>query len=217
MRRHLAALALLSAVAIPTSASAQVTITSGDVYTINALNDFVTQLNALGYDRYTTTGASMSIAANSAIDFYFLGSESGFTDTFGSGAVSITELLNTDNFPGGAFLGTREFLAGGSLGGELSFTSSAGAPAGLGTAGFGIFLKEGIDYSAGFAANAFILGYDDQISNPDDDNHDDLMILGVVRAVPEPGTWATLLFGFGALGAMMRRKSKAPRIRTAIA
>ena len=217
MRRHLAALALLSAVAIPTAASAQaVTITQGTVFGINALNDFLPQLTALGYDRYTTTGATATLDTEAAIDFYFLGSESGFNDSFLGGAVALSELVNTDNFPGGAFLGSQVFGPG-TLGGQLSFGSDLGLPAGLGDAGFGVFLKAGEDYSSGFAVTRFIIGYDDQITRPDDDNHDDLMILGVVRAVPEPGTWATLLFGFGALGAAMRRKSKAPRFRASIA
>ena len=35
----------------------------------------------------------------------------------------------------------------------------------------------------------------------------------LVRAVPEPSTWAMMLFGFGAIGtAMRRRKSKAPAV-----
>jgi len=218
MRRHLAALALLSAVAMPTAASAQaVTITEGAVFPINALNDFLPQLTALGYDRYTTTGATASLDVEAAIDFYFLGSESGFNDTFLGGAVALSELVNTDNFPAGAFIGSHVFSPG-TLGGQLSFGSDGGVPAGLGSAGFGIFLKQGVDYSAGAAVTRFIIGYDDQTTRPDDDNHDDLMILGVVRAVPEPGTWATLLFGFGALGAAMRRKaSKAPRFRAALA
>jgi hypothetical protein len=32
-------------------------------------------------------------------------------------------------------------------------------------------------------------------------------------AVPEPATWATMLAGFGLLGASMRRRSAAPRVR----
>ena len=71
--------------------------------------------------------------------------------------------------------------------------------------------------TSGDAVTSFILGYDDHINNQDD-NHDDHMILAVIgSAVPEPGTWAMLLAGFGMLGAAMRRKSKAPRVRAAIA
>jgi hypothetical protein len=218
MRRHLAALALLSAVAIPTAASAQaITITQGTTTAISPLNDFVTALGLLGYDRISTTGTTAVLDTEAAIDFYFLGSESGYEDTFGAGVLSLTELLNTDNFPGGALIGSQLFSAG-TLGGQLGFTSNGGTPAGLGDTGFGVFLRTGEDYTTGFAVTRFIIGYDDQIDGPDDDNHDDLMILGVVRAVPEPGTWATLLFGFGALGAAMRRKaSKAPRFRASIA
>lgn len=34
-------------------------------------------------------------------------------------------------------------------------------------------------------------------------------------AVPEPGTWATMLIGFGAIGGAMRRKRHAPALATA--
>jgi hypothetical protein len=34
--------------------------------------------------------------------------------------------------------------------------------------------------------------------------------------VPEPGTWATMLAGFGMLGAIMRRKSPQPRVRAMV-
>lgn len=219
MRKHLAALALLPVLASPVPASAAAIITEG-TFTSTEIpdnNDFKVQLTALGYDRYTSTGASIFLDEDSIIDFYFLGSESGFADTFLSGVLTLTEAFNTNNFPDGALIGSRFFAGGLVAGGEVGFTSDLGTPASLGDAGFGIFLKTGW-VSGVTPVNAFIIGYDDQITSPDDDNHDDLMILAVVRsAVPEPGTWATLLFGFGALGAAMRRKSKTPRVRPTFA
>ncbi|HEU4649919.1 MAG TPA: PEPxxWA-CTERM sorting domain-containing protein [Croceibacterium sp.] len=183
---------------------------------VSPLNDFVTQLAALGYTGFTSTGASLILDPNSAIDFYFHGSESGYNDTFTAGAVSVTEMsASTPWIPAGTYLGSEAFAAG-SLAGLLNFTSNAGAPATVGQNGFGIFLQEG--FVSGSKVTEFIIGYDDQITNPDDDNHDDLIIRGVVRAVPEPGTWATLLLGFGVLGAAMRRKAaKTVRVRAAIA
>jgi hypothetical protein len=216
MRRHLAALALLSAVAIPTGASAQeVQINTGAETGISGLNNFIANLNALGYTGFTSTGASLILDANSVIDFYFHGSESGYNDTFTAGSASVTEMTPlTAWIPAGTYIGTDAFTAG-SLAGLLNFTSNTGTPATVGESGFGIFLKEG--FVSGTKVNEFIIGYDDQITSPDDDNHDDLIIRAVVRGVPEPGTWAMLLFGFGALGAAMRRKSNAPRVRAAIA
>lgn len=221
MRRHLAALALLTSLAAPVPASAGVIITEGSVTdSVPSNNDFQARLLARGYDRYTSTGASLFLTTDSVISFYILGSESGNLDSFFSGANGFSE-DNVNHFNladnealDGLLKFSQFFSAGNIASGAMGFTG--GAPANLGQAGFGIFMKEGW-VSGSTEVNRFIIGYDDQITGLDDDNHDDLMVLAVVRSVPEPGTWATLLLGFGALGAMMRRKSKAPRVRAAIA
>ena len=224
MRKHLAALALLSAVAMPTAASAQATITPGaetPIIAVSAINDFYTELTSApySYTRFTTTGASISLATDSWIDFYFLGSESGYTDSLEIDGVPFAE-LNTNAFAAPVFLVSRYFGAGnivpGSAGVEFTTDGAEGNAAILGDAGFGIFMAGALGTQE--VVDRFVIGYDDQITGPDDDNHDDLMVLAVVRsAVPEPGTWAMLLAGFGMLGAAMRRKSKAPRVRAAIA
>jgi hypothetical protein len=218
MRRHLAALALLAAIASPTAASAQAVITYTDSDPVPANNDFIGELAGLGYTDYTTSLANISLLTDATITFFFLGSESGFNDTFlvPSAGISYTELGNQNHFGAPILLGSGAFSAG-SLAGLLSFISDGpGAPGVMGTDPFGIFLPRG--YVSGDPVSSFILGYDDQI-NDIDDNHDDLMILALVAGpVPEPGTWATLLLGFGLLGAAMRRKtSKVLRLRSAIA
>ena len=40
---------------------------------------------------------------------------------------------------------------------------------------------------------------------------------GVSPAVPEPGTWAMMLFGFGAVGFAMRRRRSSPSLRLRVA
>ncbi len=219
MRRHLAALALLAAIASPFSANASVRITEGDnTYAVSDDNDFKTELLGLGYTQYTSFNAALEmIGANQVIDFYFLGSESGYTDTFLFPGGSYTEIGTTNHFAAPLFIGTGAF-APGTLAGLLSFDSNQGTDAGIGADGFGIFLNEDWVWNGGQTdVSSFILGFDDQIRGPDDDNHDDLMILAVVRSVPEPGTWAMLLLGFGALGAAMRRKSaNVLRLRSAL-
>jgi hypothetical protein len=221
MRRHIVALALLAALVSPVPASAQMAIIDfvGEPTAVPDNNDFQSDLLGLGYTHYTATDADIWLTADATLSFFFLGSESAFTDTFqvpGAG-ISFTELGGfSDSFGAPIYLGAGAFSAT-SLAGLLGFTTTDpdGDNAGLGDEGFGIFLQRGQE--SGDGVTSFILGYDDYI-NQTDDNHDDLMILVQVgSAVPEPGTWAMLLFGFGALGAAMRRKSKAPRVRAAIA
>jgi len=219
MRRHLAALALLSALASPVPASASAIIEFPDEPTaVPGNNDFATELANMGLYTYVTAGASITLDAAATITFYFLGSESGFDDTFlvPSAGISYQELGDQNHFLAPILLGAGAFDAGVLTG--LSFISNGpGANASIGDDGFGIFLPRGADSPFG-PTDWFVLGYDDHINNQDD-NHDDLMILAVIGApVPEPGTWAMLLVGFGALGAAMRRKtSRALRLRTAIA
>jgi hypothetical protein len=217
MRRHLAALALLSAALVaPATANAQAVITEGSVFGIANNNNFKALLEADGYNRFTSTGASMTLLTLSEIDFYYLASESGYNNSFQSGALNFIE-TDGNSWAAPLFLGTV-LLPGGPVvpGSATAQFDGPGLQAVLGQAGFGIFLKS--DWVSGSTAvNEFIIGYDDQVGQPDDDNHDDLMILARVRSVPEPGTWAMLLLGFGALGAAMRRKNKDVRVRAAIA
>jgi hypothetical protein len=216
MRRHLAALALLSALASPVPASASAIIEFTDTEAVPGNNDFQADLLGLGYTSYTTTLASITLDSAAVIWFYYLGSESGFNDTFNVPLAGISyQESDSNQFGSPIFIGSGNFDAG-TLAGLLGFVSDGpGAAAGIGDDGFGIFLQRGQE--SGDAVSSFILGYDDHINNQDD-NHDDHMILAVIgSAVPEPGTWAMLLAGFGMLGAAMRRKSKAPRVRAAIA
>jgi hypothetical protein len=224
MRRHLAALALLGVLATPVPASAGAIITEGLVNpTIPNNNDFKPQLTALGYNRYTSTGASIWLTEDSFIDFYILASESGNANTFVSGLNSFAE-DNINHYAVNGLLKFTRFFSGGfitpgdaTLGMGFTSSGSNAQAAELGDPGFAIFEKTGW-VSGVTVVDRFIIGYDDQITGLGDDNHDDLMVLAVVRAaVPEPGTWAMLLFGFGALGAAMRRKSKDVRVRAAIA
>jgi len=217
MRKYLGAVALLAALATPGAAHAQATITFGATTATPNNNDFKPLLTLAGLTRYATTGASIALAAPSNITFYYLGAESGYDDTLSTISTPnllFTETANANHFAVPVALGT-EFFGAGSLAGRLNFTSNHGAPATVGQDGFGIFL--GPNQASGASVSRFILGYDDQITNQDDD-HDDLMILAVVEAaVPEPGTWALMLLGFGALGAAMRRKPKTLRVKPALA
>lgn len=205
MRKLALGLAGAAALAFGTSANAAAVITFGDTNPVPVPgNDFAGQLAGLGLTLFTTTGATITLDSASQLTFELLGSESGFDDTFQAGGVTYTE--NTGFTPWGSIaLGSDTFLAG-SLAGLLNFSSVSGpgANATVGDDGFGIFLGEG--WQSGFSTNVFYLGYDDQVTNVDD-NHDDMIIrVTVSPAVPEPATWAMMLLGFGAAGFVLRRR-----------
>jgi hypothetical protein len=207
MRKLLVGLLVAGAAIVAAPASAAVTITTGDTTNpIPGNNDFQANLNALGLFDFTTTNATITLDTGAQILFEFLGSESGFSDTFstaGATPLSLTENSTLENhFASPIVIGADSFLAG-SLAGLLNFTSSGGAAATVGEDGFGIFLPAG--FTGSMSTNTFYLGYDDRINNADD-NHDDFIVRATV--LPEPGTWAMMLLGFGAAGFAMRRQRK---------
>lgn len=214
MKKVLTLLAGISAMVIPASVHAQlVQINFVASNPVPANNDFQAQLAGLGLTAYTTTGATMILDSNANIFFEFLGSESGFSDTFTAGAVTHTETSGfEDHFGAPIALGWESFLAG-SLAGLLNFTSTGGMPATVGQDGFGIFL--GPNQTSGDSVSVFYLGYDDQI-NSQDDNHDDFIVRATIHPpVPEPTTWAMMLIGFAGVGYAMRRSRRATWIRQA--
>jgi hypothetical protein len=195
------------ALALGTSANASVVTVApgtgpGAPTGISGFNDFLTQLNGLGLTSITTSGATITLDENSILTFELLGSESGFNDRIQAGSVDFTE--NTWFTPWGSTpLGASLFTAG-SLAGLINFSAVGGANATVGDDGFGIFLTG--QQLGGFTGNVFYIGYDDQITNVDD-NHDDMILrVTVSPAVPEPATWAMMLLGFGAAGFMLRRR-----------
>jgi len=216
-------LAAAVALAVPGAADAGVILTQGTTFAIPASNDFGSQLAAFGLTQYTSAGASLFVDSDTTITFEFLGSESGFNDTFtalGGSPVSLTETTSfTNTFAAPAPIGSSVFTAG-SLAGRLVFSSTNpnGATATVGDDGFSIFLAP--DQAVGLVS-VFYLGYDDQVFRQDDD-YDDFIVRAIVAtprqvgAVPETATWAMMLVGFGAAGLALRRrkgKAAAPRMR----
>lgn len=207
MRRFTLAAAAL-ALALPVAAQAApfitVNFTSDAPIPGPAANEFSNQLMALGYDRYTTTNASLILSEAASIEFFFLGSESGFSDSFSAGGVSHTETSSfEDHFATPISIGWHNFNVGGSLANLLKFTSNHGAAATVGDDGFGIYLKA--NQTSGMNYTTLYFGYDDQVGQQDD-NHDDFLIMAQVSPVPEPGTWAMLISGFLLVGSLLRRR-----------
>lgn len=216
MKTVLKLLAGISALAAPAAVQAQtVQVNYVAANPVPANNNFQTQLAGLGFTSFTTTGASLVLSSNAQIFFEFLGSESGFSDTFTAGPVTYTENSGFENhFASPIPLGFASFLAG-SLGGLLNFTTTGGpgASATVGQDGFGIFL--GPNQTSGQSVSVFYLGFDDQIT-AQDDNHDDFIVRAtVLPPVPEPATWAMMLVGFAGVGYSMRRRRRATWIRQA--
>jgi hypothetical protein len=208
MKKLLIALAGFTALTAPSVANAGATINFGATTPIPDNNDFKTNLNNLGLTQYATTGASIILDPGQVITFYFVGAESGFSDTFtttGATPVTMTEALNNnENHFGAPILIGADTFAAGTLAGMLNFTSSGpGAPGTVGTDPFAIFL--GPNQVTGTNVSEFYFGYDDQINNVDD-NHDDFVIHAIISSVPEPATWAMMLFGFAGIGLAMRRR-----------
>lgn len=205
----LAAAAMALSLPVTAQAASNVTINFSGTTAIPSNNDFQSQLLGLGFTRYASLGASMILNGASFLTFQFLGSESGYRDTFsttGVGALTYTENSRIENhFLAPILLGTQYFTAG-NLINLLNFSSKGplAGPATVGQDGFGIFLSPRA--VSGGTYNEFYIGYDDQITRKDD-NHDDFIVKVTVNSpVPEPSTWAMLLFGFGVVGFALRRR-----------
>ena len=201
----LAAAAMALSLPAAAQAAANVTINFSTTNAIPASNDFQSQLSGLGLTQYATAGASLFLNGPASLVFEFLGSESGYNDTFSTvGGLTYTETSwLEDHFAAPILIGT-EYFAGGDLFKLLNFTSNLGVGATVGDDGFGIFL--GPRAVSGGTYNTFYLGFDDEITRQDD-NHDDFIVRVTVNSpVPEPSTWAMLLFGFGVVGFALRRR-----------
>lgn len=212
MKRLFATLAAATLMTAPAYA-ATFTITVGNSSPTIPVpqNDFATQLNGIGLFNFTTVASALNIVGGPArVTFRYIVSESGFVDRFTAGPVTGTE-NNDANFATQPLIGVGSAVFGtGAL--PAFFTSGAvGNPTfGIGTANFGIFLDKA--YAPGSTITGLktvYFGFDDQITNPDDDNHDDFIVSATIEAVPEPSTWAMMLAGFGIIGFCARRRQTA--------
>lgn len=204
MKTVLLSLALAAAAVAPAVAAPTFTVSYTGVQALPiAGNDFNTELQGLGLTGLTTNG-SVSVSGKSKVTYYYMGSESGQTDTFTdiNGVAAYAE-NDSNNFAGGGLLiGSIVYNAAGVLGATFASPSiTFGAP------GFGIFLPGGLSSRAGsFSATSVYFGFDDLINNQDD-NHDDFIVRATISAVPEPATWALMVVGFGLVGAATRRRA----------
>jgi len=213
--------AAIASMALAMPAAAAVTFNVGigsPVQAIPGNNDFQGQLLGAGLSEYTAANASVSLSGNAKLTFEFMGSESGFSDTFKAGGIGGITVTENSSFTawGAVPIGTLNYNAGAIT--DWLFTSSGGAQnKGIGTQEFAIFLPRGLQGGGNYASNVLYLGFDDQINNADD-NHDDIIIrvtaedFGGQGVVPEPASWAMLIAGFGLVGAVSRRRRGAASV-----
>lgn len=219
MRKVFAAGALALAAAAPASAAVfSLDLTNAVSVAVPGDNDFVNELNDLDLGSYVSSGVGLSLTGDASVDFYYLGSESYYANSFvTSGFDSADSGIETSTgiegpyFNSPIYIGTV-YYSGGSIT-DWVFKGNPNGDSAIGSAGFAFFLSSAADV-ASLNATSLVLGYDDDA--PNDDNHDDLFILAQISAVPESSTWAMLLAGFATVGAALRRGRRPTRMVQAV-
>ncbi len=245
MLRKVLIAAFIAFLAAPPANAATFIVNFADPLAEAIGNDFASQLkSALGEAAgdpllYAAAGSSLILSGPATVDFWYLGSESRYSDYFalstdgigylyrGEGAVALSYSRGIDGLDGGYFgdsakyIGAMTYASGGSFnsGGALQrlIAFRSASPGGItalpGSDGFAIFLPGGAVSGAGY--DALYLGFDDEQAHPDND-YDDYVVLARIRpqqqlaALPEPASWAMMLSGFAVVGAAMRRKHARP-------
>ena len=203
-------LLLAGAAALATStapaAAATFTVAAGTDQALIPANNFKANLEGLGLDNLRNF-AGLTLNGPAKIKVELFGSESGADDR-----LMIPGLVHTQGPDVGfapVLLGTLTFNNAAAF--NIKFSSSLSSfmtehtP---GTGEFGYFLKSA-DNGLAVTTSVLWLGYDNQLTAADDDNHDDFVVRLTATAVPEPAAWAMMIGGFGLIGASMRRRKPA--------
>jgi hypothetical protein len=214
----LAASVLLSLVHLP--ARAAFVMNGGtDMNLPVAANDYNSDLMGLGFDTMRTEGY-LSVDQSGFIDFYFIGAESFYSDTFtvtehpSSVTSSITDpWFNSDGwrtpFDFGGVTGYTPITIAVTAGERLDFQFSNSFDTANNLTGSRL-LDLGIVYDPGAPTlSQLVLAYDDEFFL--DNDHDDLLIRADFRPVPvPPAVWlfTSGLVGFATVARTNRRQDK---------
>jgi hypothetical protein len=210
MKKLFATVGAAAILAASPASGASWVVSGGPDTSVAANNDYKGALEDLGYTG-ASIGADVSISTGAWVEFFFMGSESGFMDSFkvtgANGDVLTFTEDNSTAWPwqfNPVYLGT--VWVEGAL--DVLFTNDGGnlgRNASSGTAGFAVFT------GANTASNELFFGYDDEAGFQDDD-HDDMIFRARILPVPEPTTWAMMLGGIAAVGFAMRRRPATTRV-----
>ena len=202
-RYLLASAAALAFSTSPAFAAATFTVGTGTDKPLIPANDFKTNLEGLGLDNLRNF-AGLTLDGPAKIKVELFGSESGADDRLIIPGLTYTQGPDAPFAP--VLLGTLTFTNPADF--SIKFSSSLSGfltEHSPGAGEFGYFLKSSTNGSA-VTTNVLWLGYDNQLTAADDDNHDDLVIRLTATAVPEPAAWAMMIGGFALIGATARRR-----------
>ncbi len=210
---------LTLALGVASTANAAFVVNGGSTQGLPIVdNSFNTEITGLGFDQMVS-GGQLSVSQDGFIDFFYIGAESGFNNSFNaeSSALSgnnkgfLTEHNEAFNFSGYAGF-TLSVSANDIV--NFNFTSD-NAQALTPVDNFSASNLEGLGIysnSQSGSLTQILLGYDDQIFN-DDNDFEDMLVRAEFRpaqTTPVPLPAAVWLFGGGltALAGFVRRPSR---------
>jgi hypothetical protein len=180
-------------------------------------NKFNTELTGLGFSQMTS-GAQLRVSQDGYIDFYYIGAESSYNNTFTAQSSALSgnnQGFLTEHNEGFNFAGYAGFTIAVSANDILNFSFTSDDAMALtpvdnftnsNLQGLGIYF----DPSQSGSLQQVLLGYDDQMFNPDKDFEDMLVRADFRPASVVPLPAAVWLFGAGlaSLAGVARRSAQ---------